>query len=87
MRTSQSDLHDILFEQLEKLTNPDISTDELKTEIERSKAVCSVSGQILANGKLALETAKFKVDYCTAKEVATLPHFLEEGKGDVNGKE
>lgn len=73
----QTDVHHILMEQLERLTDRDITTDELKAEISRSKAICDVSGQIIQNGKLTLETAKFKVDYCTAKDVAKLPEFLE----------
>ena len=39
MKNPLSDLNDKLFEQLNRLSNPDLKDDKLKEEIERSKAV------------------------------------------------
>ena len=53
-------LHGILFEQLERLTNPDLVGEQLQEEIQRTNAVCKVAGRILDNGQLALNVARTK---------------------------
>lgn len=55
-------LNNHLFAQLEKLNNEDIEGEKLKEEIERSKALCSISGQIINLGNLALNAEKLKED-------------------------
>ena len=49
-----ADLNNILFEQLEKLSNPNLKDKELKDEIERSQAIAKVASQIINNGSLVL---------------------------------
>lgn len=46
MKTSIADLNTHLFDALERLMNEDLSSEQLAQEIERSKAVVAVSGQI-----------------------------------------
>lgn len=55
-----SNLADTLFAQLESLDDRELSENELKIEIERSKAMVSVAGQIVLIGKLAIEAEKIK---------------------------
>lgn len=60
VRNKMSDLANTLFAQLESLDDRDLSENELKIEIARSKAMASVAGQIVSVGKLAIEAEKFK---------------------------
>lgn len=55
MKNKLADLNDHLFCQMERLSNEELKGDELKEEIERSKAVTSVAHAIIGNGKLVLE--------------------------------
>ena len=60
VRNKMSNLADTLFAQLEYLDDRELSENELQIEIERSKAMVSVAGQIVSIGKLAIETEKLK---------------------------
>ncbi|EKF9664386.1 hypothetical protein JG654_13955 [Vibrio cholerae] len=55
MKNKLSDLNNHLFSQLERLSDEDLKGDELKEEIERSKAVKAIAQEIISGGKLALE--------------------------------
>ncbi|HEM3650015.1 TPA: hypothetical protein U1C42_000253 [Streptococcus suis] len=60
VRNKMSNLADTLFAQLESLDDRELSENELQIEIERSKAMISVAGQIVSIGKLAIEVEKLK---------------------------
>nr|DAK42474.1 MAG TPA: hypothetical protein [Caudoviricetes sp.] len=45
---------------LETLDDRDLTADELKIELQRSKQMVAISGQILQAGQLALDAEKFK---------------------------
>jgi len=53
------DLNAHLFDQLDRLSVATLSGDALKGEIERSKAISSVSKDIIASAKLSLEAEQF----------------------------
>ena len=53
------DLNDMLFNQLVRLDKDDISDDELKKEVDRSKAMNSVAHTIVDNARVVLDAAKF----------------------------
>ncbi len=55
MKNKLSDLNNHLFSQLERLSDEDLKGDDLKEEIERSKAVKDIAQEIISGGKLALE--------------------------------
>ncbi|WP_256090380.1 hypothetical protein [Aerococcus urinaeequi] len=63
VRNKSIDLNNHLFEQLERLNDTDLKGDDLKEEIERSKAVAGISKNIIENSKLALEAEKLKADF------------------------
>lgn len=63
VRNKSIDLNNHLFEQLERLNDTDLKGDDLKEEIERSKAVAGISKNIIENSKLALEAEKIKADF------------------------
>lgn len=48
-------LNDILFNQLKKLNNSNLSECEFKTEVERSKAINSTAQVIINNCKLMID--------------------------------
>jgi hypothetical protein len=58
MKNNVSDLNDILFTQLSRLSNEEIQGDLLKQEIDRSKAITEISTQIISNAKLVVEARK-----------------------------
>ncbi|HAS4952606.1 TPA: hypothetical protein I7D81_002194 [Vibrio cholerae] len=55
MKNKLSDLNNHLLSQLERLSDEDLKGDDLKEEIERSKAVKAIAQEIISGGKLALE--------------------------------
>lgn len=63
MKNKLADLHNHLFAQLERLGDEDLKGDELKDEINRSKALTSVAREIVSNGRLALDAEEFKQEY------------------------
>lgn len=67
MKNKLSDLNNHLFAQLERLSDETIKGEELADEIERSKAVTSVSKEIVANARLVLDAHKHKAEFGLAK--------------------
>lgn len=55
MKNKLTDLNNHLFAQMERLSNEELKGDDLKEELQRSKAVTSVSREIVANARLALD--------------------------------
>lgn len=49
-----NDLNNFLFGQLERLDNPDMTPEELETEIKRSEAMTDVSEQVIKNANTVL---------------------------------
>lgn len=73
-RNKGRDLHNILFEQLERLSDSEITGDNLKQEIARGKAVADIASKIIDNGNLILNHAKFTAEYDGEKK-PSLPLF------------
>lgn len=68
------DLNDMLFNQLVRLDKDDISDDELKKEVDRSKAMNSVAHTIVDNARVVLSAAKFMDDRIDPN--SKLPHMI-----------
>lgn len=79
MKESLTDLHSMLFEQIERLSKDDISDEELNKEIRRSDAITGIASQIIQNGNLVLKSLKLKADTLPMNE--SMPVFLDVGKG------
>lgn len=75
MSNTLMDLNSKLFEQMDKLSKEDISSEELEKEIARSESMIKLAGVIISNGELALKAAKFKDDMMDAD--AKIPKMLE----------
>jgi hypothetical protein len=52
------DLHNILFEQLERLNDKNVKGEDLTNEIRRADAISKVAGQVISTGRLAIEAIK-----------------------------
>lgn len=74
-RNTLGDLNNILFEALERLNDGEMKGEELKEEINRSRAISGVAKDVVSNANLALEARKFKDDRYDIKE--ELPRMLE----------
>lgn len=77
MRNTLGDLNNHLFAQLERLSDEEISGEDLQEEIERAKAVTSVANQIISNSSLVLRAQQFKADYQGRKAIEEVPKMLE----------
>jgi hypothetical protein len=74
-KNTQMDLNDHLFAQLERLGDESLDDAALAKEVERARAICGVSMQVIASGHLAvkaIETADGS--FCKIK----LPRFFGE---------
>lgn len=68
-----SDLRDHMFAALERLSDDGLTPEEMKAEIERSKAISEVGKVIVESAKCQIIAARFTGDIEDTKK------FLEEG--------
>jgi len=55
MKNKLTDLNDHLFTQLERLSDEDLSAEQLAIEIDRAKAVAGVADRVIHNAALVLK--------------------------------
>lgn len=72
MKNKLLDLNNHLFAQLERLSNEDLKGDELKEEIDRSKAIETLSAKMIDNASLALQAQKLINDHSIKRAPAML---------------
>lgn len=58
MRNTLGDLNNHLFAQLERLSDEELTGEELEQEINRAASVNNVAKQIISNGNLVLRAMK-----------------------------
>lgn len=58
-----NDLNEYLFQELDRLTNEDLSEEDLDKEIKRSEALQKVAKTVIENGALALQAKKYVDEY------------------------
>lgn len=73
MKNKSIDLHNHLFIQLERLNDENITHEALAFEIERSKAIASISKEIISNSRLVHDVIRSKPDLL---EPEKLPDML-----------
>lgn len=83
MKTTLNDLNEYLFEALERLTNEDMTDEELDREIKRNEAIQKTAKTIIENGTLALQAKKHLDEYGVGGNVV-LP-LLTVGESGNNG--
>lgn len=75
MKNKLTHLNDHLFAQMERLSDEDISTEQLQNEVGRAEAIVRVSDQIIKNASLSLKAAQLRVthgDYVKIEEMAPM---------------
>ena len=78
MKNKLTDLNDHLFSQLERLSEKDLSKDNLAEEINRAKALCQVAGCVIGNARLALDAI---VESRNLIGQESMPEMLRIGNG------
>lgn len=75
MRTNINDLNEYLFSALDRVTNDDLSPEDLDRELRRADAIVSVAETVIHNGELMLKAMNYAAEYNTA-----LPKLLGGGE-------
>lgn len=57
------DLNDILFAQIEKLSDDDLRGQDLNEEVNRSRAMAAISKNIISNANLAFNVVKHRENF------------------------
>ena len=71
-------LNDKLFEQLDRLTNKNLSGDKLQEELERTEAIVDISRTIISNADLMLKAMVAKDEKLGS--YAKLPALLDSNE-------
>ena len=64
-----ADLNTILFDQIRKLENDELTDEQLEREIKKSESITKTASLILGNAKLALEAQKQFDEYGSGRTV------------------
>jgi hypothetical protein len=83
LKNKLADLNDHLFAQLERLSDENLTSERIDTEIKRSNAVSSLAEQILKHAALKVQAAKIMSDH----GLDPTPHLPQiEPKQLMNGQ-
>lgn len=63
MKNKIKDLNSYLFDQLDTITNADLSEEELKKEITRTKAISDIATQIIRQNEVMLDIVKLQLEH------------------------
>ena len=78
MRNTLGDLNNHLFAELERLSDENLTGEELKVELRRAEGIKNISQQIIANAIVVLKSERYKVDTMGIVE-EKVPKMLEGG--------
>lgn len=78
MKNRMSDLNNHLFAALERLSDENLSDDQISTEAKRADAIVSVADKIIGNATLQLNAAKLWAEHGSA----ILPMLPKIGAGE-----
>lgn len=77
MKNTLTDLNNYLFETLERLTDDELTEEQLQREITKSHAVTSVAETIIHNSELSLKALRHVEEYGIGSGDKKLPPMLE----------
>lgn len=75
-KTSLNSLNEYLFEALDRITNEDLTDEQLDQEISRANATVDIARTIIENGNLTLKVMQHMDEY--GKEYRTPVSLLED---------
>lgn len=76
--SQMSTLNQHLFDQLERLNNPDLTPEQIEQEANRAKAIVGLADQVTANSRTMLDAAKLFAQHGSQ----VLPMLPQLGKPD-----
>ena len=76
--TKLSDLNDHLFEQLKRLSDPNLDAEAIEREVKRADAIVDVSDKVPHIADTSLKAAKLFAEHGQA----VLPHLPQIGKSE-----
>lgn len=77
VRNQLTDLNNHLFEQLERLNDPDLTEEDLRLETQRTRLMSEVASDIIRTQALALKVVD---TLAMVQESVSVPVMLEGGK-------
>jgi len=63
MRANLPDLNNLLFEQLERINDDDLTGEDLRIQLEKSKMINDVARTIVSNSALMLKAARYADEF------------------------
>lgn len=78
MKNKLTDLNNHLFDQLERLNDPELKGEELSSEIERAKAITGIATQIVNGTKVTVDAMKLMHNGDVSKNVHRLIGVSDE---------
>lgn len=84
MKNKLIDLNNHLFAQIERLSDEDLTPEELERERQRTEAIVRVSEQIIANASLAVKAAELVAEY--GGKFETMLPMLENKEGVMDDR-
>lgn len=85
MKNKLSDLNNHLFAQLERLSDEELTPEQIENEAKRGAAIVAVADTIVRNAALQIQAAKIAFDG-GADPVPYLPAPAIEGSRLINGR-
>jgi hypothetical protein len=80
MKNRLSDLNDHLFAQLERLSDEDLTPEQIDREHKRGEAIVAVADQIIRNAALQVQAAKLVSDHGLDPTPHLPPVLMIEGR-------
>ncbi|EFS20687.1 hypothetical protein FSBG_00184 [Fusobacterium gonidiaformans 3-1-5R] len=79
MKNTLADLNNHLFAQLERLSDEDLTDEQLSQEIKRASAISKIATSITGNASIILEAQKLKTKRyeLEGEEATDIPKMLE----------
>lgn len=85
MKNKLIDLNDHLFEQLERLSEEDLTAEGLAKEVTRTDALVKVSEQIIGNANLVLRGAELVAEYGGKDALAQIMPMMGGSRKAIEG--